>query len=360
MTTGPDPILSTVAIYLAAGVVAVTVFKRLGLGSILGFLVAGALIGPSMLGLIPEAEEVRHIAEFGVVLLLFVIGLELQPSRLWRMRGEIFGLGSAQVGLTGAVIGLALWAFGFTLAGAVTTGLALALSSTAFGVQIMRERGEFGSPYGRRAFAILLFQDVAVVPLLALAAFLAPLRGADDASVDVLASIVVIVTLIVFGRYGLPWLFRLLAVTRADEVFTAAALLVVAASALATQSTGMSMAIGAFLAGVMLAETEFRHQLETDIEPFRALFLGLFFISVGMSVDWGLATERWATVAFGALALFGLKAAILFTLSRWRGSTRRDSARIAATLGQSGEFAFVLLAIEASTGLIALPSTPRC
>jgi monovalent cation:proton antiporter-2 (CPA2) family protein len=353
MTVAPDPILSTVVVYLASGVAAVAVFRLLGLGSILGYLFAGALIGPTGFALIAEAEEARHLAEFGVVLLLFVIGLELQPSRLWRMRGEIFGLGAAQVAITGVVLALELWQLGFRISGAVVTGLALALSSTAFGVQTMRERGELGAPYGRRAFAILLFQDVAVVPLLALAAFLAPFAPESEQGWrGVALSAAALVAMIVFGRYGLPWLFRLLARVKADEAFTAAALLVVAATALATQSAGLSMAIGAFLAGVMLAETEFRHQLETDIEPFRSIFLGLFFVSVGMSVDWGLAAENWLLVTGGAVSLFLVKGVLLFALTRVRGSSLRDATRIAATLGQSGEFAFVVLAIAADSWLI--------
>ena len=353
MATQPDPFLLNAAIYLGSAVAAVALFKTLRLGSILGYLCAGAVIGPSVLGLIDESEEVLHIAEFGVVLLLFVIGLELQPARLWRMRGEIFGLGLAQVLTTGAVIGEVLFLMGFSLGGAILTGLALALSSTAFGVQVMRERGEFGSPYGRRAFSILLFQDLAVVPLLALAAFLAPF-GAEGTSPEALSlGLAAIVATILIGRYGLPWLFRALAAAKADEVFTAAALLVVAAAALAMQSAGLSMAIGAFLAGVMLAETEFRHQLETDIEPFRSLFLGLFFIAVGMSVDWGLAAANWALVLGGAIMLFAVKAALLYILARIRGSSNMEGLRIASTLGQSGEFAFVLLAIEADSWLIS-------
>ena len=353
MAIGPDPFLTNAAIYLGAAVVGVAIFKRAGLGSILGYLAAGAVIGPSMLGLIAEAEAVLHIAEFGVVLLLFVIGLELQADRLWRMRGEIFGLGLAQVLLTGVALGGGLWVLGFGVEGALVTGLSLALSSTAFGVQIMRERREFGSPYGRRAFSILLFQDLAVVPLLALAAFLAP-HGADDPTTfgGVGIGLAAILALLLIGRYGLPWLFRLLAVARADEVFTAAALLVVAAAALVMQSVGLSMALGAFLAGVMLAETEFRHQLETDIEPFRSMFLGLFFIAVGMSVDWRMTIDNWWIVLDGAIILFTIKAVILYWLARWRGSGHRDARRISGTLGQSGEFAFVLLALESSNGLI--------
>lgn len=354
MAVSPDPILLNAAIYLGATVAAVAAFKRLGLGSVLGYLAAGAAIGPSGLGWLGAAGEVLHVAEFGVVLLLFVIGLELQPSRLWRMRGEIFGLGAAQVAGTGALLALALWGLGLSPPGALVTGLALALSSTAFGVQILRERGELAAPYGRRAFAILLFQDIAVVPLLALTAVLAPFGSEDAGDLRQIAtSVAALGAMVLVGRYGLPRLFRLLALAKADEVFTAAALLVVAASALAMQAAGLSMAIGAFMAGVLLAETEFRHQLETDIEPFRSLFLGLFFFGVGMAVDWPLAGRNLALVLGGALALFALKALALNALARRAGSDRGDALRIAATLGQAGEFAFVLLAIASDSWLIS-------
>jgi monovalent cation:proton antiporter-2 (CPA2) family protein len=315
--------------------------------------VAGAVIGPFGLRLIEGGPEIAHIAEFGVVLLLFVIGLEMQPSRLWRMRAEIFGLGALQVGLTGAVLAGELATFGLRWGGAVVAGLALALSSTAFGVQIMRERGEFGAPWGRRAFSILLFQDLAVVPLLALTALLAPLGAEGAGLAGAAAGIAAIAGVVLFGRYLMPALFRLLAVARADEAFTAAALLVVAASALTMQWAGLSMALGAFLAGLLLAETEFRHQLETDIEPFRAVFLGLFFVSVGMSVDWALAWGQAWAVGGGAVALFATKALILYLLTRMRGSTAREAVRIAATLGQAGEFAFVLVALAADGWLLA-------
>jgi len=353
MALGPDPILLNAAIYLGSTVAAVAAFKRLGLGSVLGYLAAGAVIGPGGFGWLGDTGEVLHVAEFGVVLLLFVIGLELQPSRLWRMRGEIFGLGAAQVAGTGVLIAAPLWALGLSPPGALVTGMALALSSTAFGVQILRERGELATPYGRRAFAILLFQDMAVVPLLALAAVLAPF-GAEDAGDlrQIATSVAALGAMVLVGRYGLPRLFRLLALARADEVFTAAALLVVAASALAMQAAGLSMAIGAFMAGVLLAETEFRHQIETDIEPFRSLFLGLFFFGVGMAVDWALAAQNLPLVVGGAAALFALKALALFALTRRSGSDRADALRIAATLGQAGEFAFVLLAIASDSWLI--------
>lgn len=352
MAAGPDPILLTATVFLGTSVVTVAAFKRLGLGSVLGYLAAGALIGPAGLGLIADAETALHLGEFGVVLLLFVIGLELQPSRLWRMRGEIFGLGAQQVGITGGAIALCLVALGLAPGAAALLGLSLALSSTAFGVQILRERGELSVPYGRRAFSILLFQDLAVVPLLALAALLAPAATGSGGG-GVLLGLVAIAGLLLVGRFGLPRLFRLIALSRAEEVFTAATLLVVVVSALVMQSAGLSMALGAFIAGVMLAETEFRHQVETDIEPFRSLFLGLFFMAVGLSVDWTLALDNVALVLGGAAALFGLKALLLYRLVRRSGSGRADALRIAATLGQAGEFSFVLLSLAAQGGLVA-------
>ena len=361
MAVDADPILVDAAVFLGAAVAGVALFKRLGLGSVLGYLVAGALIGPAGFALIgggEDGERIMHIAEFGVVLLLFVIGLELQPARLWRMRAEIFGLGALQLLGTGAALAITLMILGFSAASAVVVAMSLALSSTAFGIQILRERGDMGARYGRRAFAILLFQDMAVVPLLALTALLAPF-GDDGAGGigGLFTGIAAIVALIVVARYGLPWLFRGLAMWKSDEVFTAAALLVVATSALAMQSAGLSMALGAFLAGMLLGETEFRHQLETDIEPFRSLFLGLFFVSVGMAVDWDLAFERVWLVLGAAAALFAVKGAALYAIARRYGSTQVEAARLGATLGQAGEFAFVLLAMAADSWLIGGQTT---
>ncbi|MFN3262697.1 MAG: monovalent cation:proton antiporter-2 (CPA2) family protein [Pikeienuella sp.] len=352
---GADPLLLEAAAYLGATVLAVPLFKRLGLGSILGYIAAGALIGPYGLRLLTDVDAVRHVSEFGVVLLLFVIGLELQPLRLWRLRAEIFGLGFAQVALTGAALTLILALVPGLVTGgapaAIVIGLALALSSTAFGVQLLRERNALSTPHGDRAFSILLFQDIAVVPLLALTAFLGGASAGmtlRDAGVAVAA----LAGLVIVGHYGLKHLFRLIALVKADEVFTAAALLVVALAALAMQWAGLSMALGAFIAGVLLAGTEFRHQLESDIEPFRALFLGLFFVGVGMAVEWDVAWAFWPVVIFGALGLFTLKTALIFALTRLSGSGRDDALKIGATLGQAGEFGFVIFALAASDGLL--------
>ncbi len=351
-----DPFLLDAAIYLGAAVVAVPLSKRLGLGSVVGYLVAGAVIGPWGIGLIDDAETVLHFAEFGVVLLLFVIGLELQPTRLWRLRTEIFGLGLLQVVVTGAALaGILAW-FGWLPAKpAIAIGGALALSSTAFAVQILRERGDLTKPYGDRAFSILLFQDLAIVPLLALVSILSPWANAtqgDDPLLKTGIALAAIAALIAVGHYMLRPLFRIIAASKADEIFTAAALLVVIGAAIAMQMAGLSMALGAFLAGVLLAESEFRHQLETDIEPFRGLLLGLLFIAVGMSVAWPLVAEHWATVVFGALCLFALKAVLIWGLCTAFGSSQRDAVRIGAALGQGGEFGFVLFTVATGAGLI--------
>lgn len=346
-----DPMLAEAATFLAATVIAVPLFKRLGLGSVLGYVAAGALVGPFGLGLLADVEGVRHISEFGVVLLLFVIGLELRPARLWRLRAEIFGLGFAQVALTGALLGSILLVVGAATGAAIVIGLALALSSTAFGVQILRDQKALSTPYGDRAFSILLFQDIAVVPILALTTVLGGASsglGLDEAWIPIGA----LIGLVLVGHFGLHHVFRLIAIVKADEVFTAAALLVVALAALLMQWAGLSMALGAFIAGVLMAETEFRHQLESDIEPFRALFLGLFFVGVGMAVDWTVAATWWWAVIGGAIVLFALKMAVLYGLTRMVGSPRDDALRIGATLGQAGEFGFVVFALAANDGLI--------
>lgn len=346
-----DPLLVNVALYLGATVIAVPLFKRLGLGSILGYLAAGAAIGPYGFAMFTNVEEVRHIAEFGVVLLLFVIGLELQPSTLWRLRSEIFGLGFTQVILSGLIFAGIAFALGMSIGAASVIGLGLALSSTAFGVQILRDEGALKTPYGDRAFSILLFQDIAVVPLLALTAFVGG-EGGGMSTNDVMLAIAALCALYLVGKYGLRYVFRLLALVHAHEVFAAAALLVVALAALMMEWVGLSMALGAFLAGVLLAETEFRHQIESDIEPFRVLLLGLFFVAVGMSVDWGLTITSIHIVLGGAILLFAMKMAVLYGVARTAGSSREDALKIGATLGQAGEFGFVVFALAAGDRLI--------
>ena len=355
-----DPILISAAVFLGAAIVAVPLFQRLRMGSVLGYLAAGSTIGPFGLGIIGDPATVLHIAEFGVVMLLFVIGLELKPARLWRLRQDIFGLGAAQILITGAIVAGLMLALGFDWRVATVTGGALALSSTAFGIQILRERRELTTPYGDRAFSILLAQDLAIVPLFAMVAFLAPGAGSVGGNplTEALLALAAVAALVLVVHYGLRPVFHFIAGSGSNEIFTATALFIVVGSALAMDAVGLSMALGAFIAGVLLAESEFRHQLETDIEPFRGLLLGLFFMGFGMTLDWGLVLERWWIVIGGALLLFGAKASLLYGLSRAMGSERIDALRIGATIGQGGEFAFVMITLALGAGLFAgvLPS----
>lgn len=342
-------------LFLSAAVVAVPFAKRVGLGSVVGYLGAGLAIGPYGLDFIRSAEEVRGVAELGVVLLLFVIGLELEPARLWKMKGDIFGLGTSQVLACGAALVALLLLAGQPGELAVIAGLGLALSSTAFALQILQERGQLTTPYGQRAFGILLLQDMAIVPLLALIPILSP-REAGGGGADVLVQVAITVAavggVIVAGRYLLTPLFTLLSRVRAREVMLAAALLVALGSGGIMHAAGLSMALGAFLAGVMLAESSFRHTLEADIEPFRSLLMGLFFISVGMSLDLGLAVDNWQVVALGVAAVMGVKGVLIWALSRIFGSSNADALKIAFTLPQGGEFAFVLFTAAATAGIL--------
>lgn len=286
-------------IFMGAALIAVPLFKRLGFGSVLGYLAAGVIIAPWVLEQGGDVGAVLHFAEFGIVLLLFIIGLELQPTRLWSLRKPIFGLGSAQVVLTGAILTAAGMAFGLETGPAVVAGLALALSSTAFALQILAEKQELSARYGRASFSTLLFQDLAVIPMLAVI----PLIGAGgeigegkDIWPQVLKAVIVIVAVIAGGRLAMRPFLRIVASARSQEIFTAAALFVVTGTAMLMELVGLSMALGAFLAGVLLADSEFRHELESNIEPFKGLLLGLFFMAVGMSVNIGLVLERPSTL----------------------------------------------------------------
>lgn len=339
--------LQAAVVFLLAAVIAVPLAKRLQLGAVLGYLFAGVVIGPQVLGWVGDPQSVSHISELGVVLLLFIIGLELSPKRLWVMRKAVFGVGLAQVLLTAVVIGsVALLAFGQPLNSAVVLGLGLALSSTAFGLQSLAERKELNSSHGRLAFAILLFQDIAAIPLIAMVPLLAG-GGADaaegstlDHSLRVLGSIAVVV---VGGRYLLRPVFRIVARTGLQEVSTATALLVVIGTAWLMELAGVSMALGAFLAGLLLADSEYRHELESQIEPFKGLLLGLFFISVGMGANLGLLLESPALVLGLTLLLIGIKLPLLVLIGRLAGGLGRLSAvRLGIVLAAGGEFAFVV------------------
>jgi glutathione-regulated potassium-efflux system ancillary protein KefC len=342
-------------VYLLAAVLAVPLSKRLGFGAVLGYLVAGVVIGPWGLGLIREAEAILHFAEFGVVLLLFAIGLELNPGRLWAMRKPILGLGAAQVIVTAAILtGIGI-ASGLNSSVAVVAAMGLSLSSTAMALQLINERNLLPTPAGHSGFSVLLFQDIAVIPMLAVI----PLLGVStvDAAgsgfdwLALLQAIAVIVLIIIGGRFALRPVLRLIAATELREVFTAFSLLLVIATALLMQAVGMSMALGAFLAGVLLAESEYRHALESDIEPFKGLLLGLFFIAVGMSIDFGILLREPMLIAGLALGLVALKAIILFMLGRIYGLPARQLPLFALVLSQGGEFAFVLFGVAQSFGV---------
>jgi glutathione-regulated potassium-efflux system protein KefB len=336
--------LQTALVFLLATVIAVPLTKRFRLGSVLGYLVAGVVIGPQLLGLISDTGGVATISEFGVVLMLFVIGLELSPQRLWVMRRSVFGTGMLQVLATSLVIGLVgYYFFGLTTKGAAIIGGSLALSSTAFGLQILAERKEAGSSYGRQAFAILLFQDLAAIPLIAAIPLLANAKHGFDVAASA-RTVFGILAVVVGGRYLLRPVFRFVARANAVEVSTATALLVVMGTAWLMDLVGVSSTLGAFLAGVLLADSEYRHELESHIEPFKGLLLGLFFISVGMSMDVAMLLSKPLTVALLVGALLVFKGALLWPLGRIVGSLNRaDALRLAVLLACGGEFAFVVL-----------------
>ena len=352
-TAGTD--LTQVVALLAAGVVAVPVFKRLGLGPVLGYLVAGLIVGPFGIGLFSDPQAILHVAELGVVMFLFIIGLEMQPSRLWSLRRAIFGLGAAQVVACCALLTLTAMLFGYPPLVAFIGSAGFVLSSTAIVMQLLDERGETATPAGQRIVSILLLEDLLIVPLLALIAFLAP-GGAEHTAADRWASIGIAVAslaaLVAAGRWLLNPMFRILAAAQAREVMTAAALLVVLGSALAMQLGGLSMAMGAFLAGVLLSESTFRHQLEADIEPFRGILLGLFFLGVGMSLDLDVVRADWPLIAALVPALMAAKALAVYAVARLLRSSHRDALTRAALMAQGGEFAFVLYGAAAGAGLL--------
>lgn len=349
-------LLQTAVIFLLAAVIAVPLAKRLQLGAVIGYLLAGVAIGPQALGLIHDTESVSHISELGVVLLLFIIGLELSPKRLWLMRKSVFGVGLAQVLLTGILLaGIALFGFGQSMPAAVVAGLGLALSSTALGLQSLAESKQLNAPHGRLAFAILLFQDIAAIPLIALVPLLAA-SGSDASDGDnlehglkIFASIAIV---IVGGRYLLRPVFRIVARTGLPEVSTATALLVVIGTAWLMEQAGISMALGAFLAGLLLADSEYRHELESQIEPFKGLLLGLFFISVGMGANLRLLLETPGLLLGLTLVLVLVKLPVLMLVGRLAGGLNTGNAlRLGVVLAAGGEFAFVVFKLGKDQGL---------
>jgi glutathione-regulated potassium-efflux system ancillary protein KefC/glutathione-regulated potassium-efflux system protein KefB len=359
-------VLTQALVYLAAGVVTVAAAKKLGLGSVLGYLIAGAVIGPFALNLTGDPEDVMRFAEFGVVILLFLIGLEVRPALLWSMRKTIFGLGGAQVAATALAIAGAGMIFGLPWPTALAAGLVLAMSSTAIVLQTLDEKGLRRGPVGRAAFGVLLLQDLSIIPLFALLPLLAtgPVTLTADTAhstslvadlpawMQALAVLAAVGAVVGGGRFVVRPVFRFIAQARLREIFTASALLIVVGVAALMQIVGLSPALGAFLAGVVLAESEFRRELETDIEPFRGLLLGLFFITVGATINFALILREPLLLIGLVLGLMALKFVVMFALARVGGASNRLAATVAVALAQGGEFAFVLLTFTVGAGVI--------
>lgn len=346
-------VIGPAIVLMGAAVAAVPLFKRLGLGSVLGYFAAGVLVGPSALGFISDAGSILHFSELGVVMFLFVIGLELRPQKLWTMRGQIFGLGLVQAGLATAVLsatGVAL--FGLTPATAFVAGAGFVLSSTAVIMSLLQERGEIASSEGQKSVSILLFEDLMIVPLLAVVTFLSPMVREDAGWTSVLLAVAALLALLAVSRFGLNPFFALLARSRTREVLTAGALLVVLGAALLMELAGLSMAMGAFLAGVMLSGSSYRHQIESDIEPFRGLLMGLFFLAIGMSLDLFVVAAEWPLL-LAILAAFTIaKGIVVYAVARVFGGDNDQALRRTSMFLQGGEFAFVLYAAAVSGGVI--------
>ncbi|MBN6526918.1 cation:proton antiporter [Acinetobacter pittii] len=342
-------------VLLAAAVIAVPIFKRIGLGSVLGYLIAGLIIGPFGFAFFQDSAAILHIAELGIVMYLFVIGLEMQPSHLWSLRREIFGLGTLQIIICAlALTGVGLL-FGFTWQVAFIGAAGFVLTSTAIVMQLLGDRGDLTQPRGQKIVAILLFEDLLIVPLLAIVAFMAPNHVVESTSVrleNIGIGLLAIAGLIAAGYWLLNPLFRLLAAAKAREVMTAAALLVVLGAALLMQVSGLSMAMGAFLAGVLLSESTFRHQIEADIEPFRGILLGLFFLGVGMSLDLSVVAQNWQLIVSGVIALMFVKALMIYIVARITKSSHTEALDRALLMAQGGEFAFVLFSAALSAQVI--------
>lgn len=342
-------------VLLSAAVIAVPIFKRIGLGSILGYLIAGLIIGPFGFAFFNNPTAILHIAELGIVMYLFIIGLEMQPSHLWSLRKEIFGLGSLQILISViALTGMGML-FGFSWIIAFIGAAGFVLTSTAIVMQLLNDRGELHQRRGQKIVAILLFEDLLIVPLLALVAFMAPNQAAESSSIDLQGigiGLLAIAGLIVAGHWLLNPLFKILAAAKAREVMTAAALLVVLGAALLMQLSGLSMALGAFLAGVLLSESTFRHQIEADIEPFRSLLLGLFFLGVGMSLDLAVVRQNWPLIVSGVIALMLTKALMIYVVARLTKSNHPEALDRALLMAQGGEFAFVLFSAATTAQII--------
>ncbi|SHO54798.1 glutathione-regulated potassium-efflux system protein KefB [Vibrio quintilis] len=342
--------LQSSAVFLSAAAIAVPIAQRAGLGSVLGYLLAGIAIGPWGMGLIRDVDAILHFAEFGVVMLLFLIGLELNPAKLWRMKAPILGLGGAQVVVTSAILAGLIHLSGIAWQASLVIGMGLALSSTAIALRVIEEQKLDKSETGQSGFAVLLFQDIAVIPMLAVLPVLAGNSAGEW--IDVMWMLSGMLGLLIGGRLLLSPLFRFIVMSRVRELFTVAALLLVIGIALIMQKLGLSMALGTFLAGVLLAESEFRHELEVSIEPFKGLLLGLFFIAVGMAVDLGLLFEQPLTIIAAVVALVSIKGFILYLLARLFGTRAKARSSMAAILSQGGEFAFVIFTAAETKGIL--------
>lgn len=350
--TEEGSLLPAILLFLFAAVVAVPIARRIGIGTVLGFLIAGIAIGPWGLGFIRDVDEILHFSELGVVFLLFIIGLELNPSKLWSLRRSIFGVGAGQVLLTAAILGGLLLLTDFSWQAAVIGGIGLAMSSTAMALQMMREKGMNRTEGGQLGFSVLLFQDMAVIPALALIPVLVGSSNKDTDWAFIAMKVGALLGMLIGGRYLLRPIFRYIAATGVREIFTAAALLVVLGSAMFMDALGVSMAMGTFIAGVLLAESEFQHELEIAIEPFKGLLLGLFFISVGMALNLGVLYTHLPEVLMGVAILVVVKGGVLYLLARIAGIRRSVRMQFAAVLSQGGEFAFVLFSAASTQKLL--------
>lgn len=353
-----ETLLTAGVIYLFAAVLIVPVAARLGIGAVLGYLLAGIAIGPWGLGFISDVEEILHFSELGVVFLMFIIGLELNPSKLWSLRRSIFGVGAAQVCFSAAILGGVLWFSDFSWQAAVIGGIGLAMSSTAMALQLMRDKGMNRNEAGQLGFSVLLFQDLAVIPALALVPLLV---GSDSGHIDwtkIGIKVLAFAGMLIGGRYLLRPIFRYIAASGVREVFTAAALLLVLGAALFMDALGLSMALGTFIAGILLAESEYRHELEVAIEPFKGLLLGLFFISVGMALNLGVLYTHISEILPGVLILVAVKSLVLYLLARIYGLRSSERLQFACVLSQGGEFAFVLFSAASSAGLFSGDQLP--
>ena len=353
-----ETLLTAGVIYLVAAVLIVPIAARLGIGAVLGYLLAGIAIGPWGLGFISDVEEILNFSELGVVFLMFIIGLELNPSKLWALRRSIFGVGAAQVLISAAILGGLLWLTDFSWQAAVIGGIGLAMSSTAMALQLMRDKGMNRSESGQLGFSVLLFQDLAVIPALALVPLLA---GGDSGHVDWLKvgmKVLAFGGMLIGGRYLLRPILRFIAASGVREVFTAASLLLVLGSALFMDALGLSMALGTFIAGILLAESEYRHELEVAIEPFKGLLLGLFFISVGMALNLGVLYTHITEILLGVLILVTVKTLVLYVLGRIYGLRSSERQQFAGVLSQGGEFAFVLFSAASSAKMFSGDQMP--